>query len=137
MNQKILIFVSIIFCSWWLFAKQVDSPFIAKKKIRGLSKSKLKEQSAQELGSILQSLPGLIKSIAHIQECAMHKLTQYLEGEKDCFWSKFSCEQLLVCKNNIQTFNERIEQIHGQLEQFIGVLDNMNISDGAKSDIKK
>jgi len=137
MHKRVVLFMSIILCSWFLLAKKIDSPFIAKKKMRGLSKSKLKEQSAQELGALLQSLPGLIKSIAHTQELAMQKLTQYLEGEKKCFWSDASCKQLLICKNNVESFNTRIEQIQAQLGEFITFLDALNVSHDAKKQVEK
>jgi hypothetical protein len=120
MNKKLLSIFGVILFTCFLFAKQVQSPFIAKKKMRGLSKSKLKEENVQELGAVLQALP-----IAHTQELAMKRLTQYLEGEKSCFWDQASCEQLLECKKYIQAFQQDAERMQVQLQAFIQFLDTM------------
>lgn len=127
MSKKLLSIFGVALFTCFLFAQQVQSPFIAKKKMRGLSKSKLKEENIQKMAELLQTLPGVIKSIADTQELAMKRLTQYFEGEKSCFWDQASCEQLLECKKHTQAFQQNTERMQLELQNFIQFLDAMGV----------
>lgn len=123
MKKSVVLFVILIpICvsSWMLFGQH----FVVKKKKR-VSVTTLREQCCQELGSLLQRLPGLIKTIADIQEKTITKVYAYLDGDKAGFWSrsKESTEQSLA---RIQAFEQRIttmeQQLH-ELSAFFNALD--------------
>ena len=103
-----------------LFANQTDV-IVQKKKVTA-SKSKLKEQNAQLLTTILQSLPSQIKTIADLQEVVMDKVSAYIEGQKNCFWSDASSERLDACHTKLEEVQKQLDQMQTQLRECVTFL---------------
>jgi len=127
MQKKILLIVSLI-CfglpSLMVLANQTDL-FVVKKKKIVASKSKLKEQNAQSLSALLQALPSHIRSVADLQEVAMDKVSTYVEGQKNCFWTEASCEQLDECVTKIENFQKQLAHMQSQLRECVTFLNSL------------
>lgn len=124
---KILSLVSLISIglpSLVALANQADL-FVVKKKKVVASKSKLKEQNAQSLTTLLQSLPSHIKAVADLQEVAMDKVSTYIEGQKNCFWTEASCEQLDECAEKLEKFHKQLVHMQSQLRECVTFLNSL------------
>ncbi len=127
MKKKIVLIVSLICVglpSLVVFANQADL-FVVKKKKIVASKSKLKEQNVQSLSALLQALPSYIRSVADLQEVAMDKVSTYIEGQKNCFWTEASAEQLDQCLTKIENFQKQLAHMQSQLRESVTFLNSL------------
>jgi len=127
MKKKIILvlsFMCVELPSLVLLASQAESFVIKKKKVVA-SKSKLKEQNAQLLTTILQALPSHIKAAADLQEVAMDKVSAYIEGQKNCFWTDASCERLDECLTKVEDFQKQLAQMQTQLRECARFLNSL------------
>lgn len=127
MKKKIILLVSLISIglpSLVTIADQADV-FVVKKKKVVASKSKLKEQNVQSLTTLLQTLPSHIKSVADLQEVAMDKVSAYVEGQKNCFWTDASCEKLDECATKIENIHKQLAHIQSQLRECVTFLNSL------------
>jgi hypothetical protein len=127
MHKKIILlvsFISIGLPSLVVLANQADL-FVVKKKKVVASKSKLKEQNAHVLTTMLQALPAHIKAVADLQEVAMDKVSAYIEGQKNCFWADASCERLDECLTKIEDFQKQLVHMQAQLRECATFLNSL------------
>lgn len=107
-----------------IVANQAES-FVVKKKKVVASKSKLKEQNVQLLTTLLQELPSHIRAVADLQEVAMDKVSTYIEGQKNCFWTEASCEKLDECVTKIENFQKQLAHMQSQLRECVTFLNSL------------
>jgi 7-cyano-7-deazaguanine synthase in queuosine biosynthesis len=124
MKNKLLLIALIGLSSLILIANQTDSFVVQKKKVTA-SKSKLKEQNTQLLTTILQLLPAQIRAIADLQEVVMDKVSAYIEGQKNCFWTDASCERLDACQIRLENFQKQLAQMQTQLHECATFLNSL------------
>ena len=124
MNNKILLIVLIALPSLVVLANQTDVFVVQKKKVTA-SKSKLKEHNAQLLTTILQSLPAQIRAIADLQEVVMDKVSAYIEGQKNCFWTDASCERLDACQTKLEDVEKQLAHMQTQLRECVAFLNSL------------
>lgn len=127
MKKKILIAMCLMCVdmpSLVLLAHKTES-FVVKKKKVVASKSKLKEQNAQLLTTLLQDLPSHIRAVADLQEVAMEKVSGYVEGQKNCFWTDASCERLDECLTKVEDFQKQLAHMQSQLREYVKFLHSL------------
>jgi hypothetical protein len=111
-----VVLVSAACITYVMFAQAPKNPFVVQKK-KLPSTSKLKENNTQLLGNLLQALPGLIKSVAQLQEVSMQRLVSYIEGQKNCFWTCATKDELDACCNKLEQFEQRAQWMQKQVQE--------------------
>ena len=55
----------------------------------------------------------------------MDKVSTYIEGQKNCFWTEASCEKLDECVTKIENFQKQLAHMQSQLRECVTFLNSL------------
>ncbi len=134
--QRGLFLCGIITSVGWFMAGQFVSER-KKKKVPSVSTMVLREQYAQEMGDILQIIPGIMHELANIQSVLLTHIYAFFDGDKQCFLLSAKKDQLYDSQTKLTVHKQRSVVIKQTLHELLLFLQSLELEQSKSSKATK